>query len=150
MGFGLVFEVVVYFVQDVVVVFVMVMVVEVSKIIKIGCWVFCMGYWLLVVFVKEVMIFDFLFEGRLELGLGVGWIVFEYEVMGVFFDFFGKCIQLFEEMIKFVKQGIKFEQFDVNGDFVNVKGYQFVLKLVNVNVFIMVGGGVFCVLKFVG
>ena len=42
--------------------------------LKIGCRVFCVDYRLPVMLVKEAMTLDLLSDGRLELGLGAGWL----------------------------------------------------------------------------
>ncbi len=150
MGPGPALEAAAHPVQDVAAVPAMAMAAEASKTIKIGCRVFCTGYRPPAVLVKEAMTLDFLSEGRLELGLGAGWITSEYEAMGIPFDPPGKRIQLLEETIKLAKQGIKSEQLDVDGDFVHVKGYQSVPKPVNANVPIMIGGGAPRILKLAG
>lgn len=43
------------------------------------------------VFVKEFVMFDVLFGGWVELGIGVGWFKEEFEVLGVFWDCCGVC-----------------------------------------------------------
>ena len=58
----------------------------VSKTIRIGCRVFCIDYHNPVVLVKSAMTIDKLSGGRLELGLGAGWIKEEYAAIGLPFD----------------------------------------------------------------
>jgi probable F420-dependent oxidoreductase len=54
--------------------------------IHIGCRVFCIDYYNPVVLVKSAMTIDLLSGGRLELGLGAGWLRGEYEAIGLQFD----------------------------------------------------------------
>ena len=58
----------------------------VTSTINIGCRVFCVDYRLPVVLAKEAMTIDLLSGGRLELGLGAGWLKDEYEAVGLTMD----------------------------------------------------------------
>ena len=53
----------------------------VTSSIKIGCRVFCIDYHNPVVLTKSAMTIDMLSGGRLEFGLGAGWIKSEYEAV---------------------------------------------------------------------
>jgi len=90
--------------QDVAAVPAMAMAAEATSRIKIGCRVFCTGYRPAAVLVKEAMTLDFLSDGRLELGLGAGWVDSEYEAMGLTFESPGKRISLLEETVALMKQ----------------------------------------------
>ena len=58
----------------------------VTKEIKIGCRVFCVDYHLPIVLIKSAMTIDMLSEGRLEFGIGAGWISEEYKALGIKMD----------------------------------------------------------------
>jgi probable F420-dependent oxidoreductase len=58
----------------------------VSKDIRIGCRVFCIDYHNPMVLVKSAMTIDMLSGGRLEFGLGAGWLQEEYAAVGIKFD----------------------------------------------------------------
>ena len=58
----------------------------VTKTINIGCRVFCIDYHNPVVLVKSAMTIDKLSNGRLEFGLGAGWIKDEYAAIGLTMD----------------------------------------------------------------
>lgn len=58
----------------------------VSKTINIGCRVFCIDYHNPAVLVKSAMTIDKLSNGRLEFGLGAGWITEEYAALGLKMD----------------------------------------------------------------
>jgi probable F420-dependent oxidoreductase len=71
----------------------------VTTTLKIGCRVFCIDYRLPVVLVKEAMTLDFLSDGRLELGLGAGWLEEEYHATGIPFDPPGERISRLEDIV---------------------------------------------------
>jgi len=54
--------------------------------LRIGCRVFCNDYRHPVLLAKEAATLDLLSDGRLELGLGAGWLRGEYEAAGMSFD----------------------------------------------------------------
>ena len=58
----------------------------VTSTINIGCRVFCIDYHNPVVLIKSAMTIDKLSNGRLEFGLGAGWIKDEYEAIGLTMD----------------------------------------------------------------
>ena len=58
----------------------------VTSTIRIGCRVFCIDYHNPVVLIKSAMTIDKLSNGRLELGLGAGWIKEEYAAIGLKMD----------------------------------------------------------------
>ena len=58
----------------------------VTNTINIGCRVFCIDYHNPAVLVKSAMTIDKLSNGRLEFGLGAGWITEEYAALGLTMD----------------------------------------------------------------
>lgn len=58
----------------------------VTETLKVGCRVFCIDYHDPLVLVKSAMTLDRLSDGRLELGLGAGWLAEEYAAAGIAFD----------------------------------------------------------------
>lgn len=75
----------------------------VTSSIKIGCRVFCVDYHNPVVLVKEAMTLDVLSGGRLELGLGAGWLKDEYGAIGLEMDSPGTRISRLADVIEGVK-----------------------------------------------
>lgn len=71
----------------------------VTSTLNIGCRVFCIDYRLPIVLIKEAMTLDLLSDGRLELGLGAGWLEEEYHATGIAFDPPGKRIGRLEDVI---------------------------------------------------
>ena len=56
---------------------------EATTTLRIGSRMFCIGYHQPVVLAKEAATLDFFSEGRLEHGLGAGWLENEYVAMGI-------------------------------------------------------------------
>ena len=75
----------------------------VTETIHIGCRVFCIDYHNPVVLVKSAMTIDLLSGGRLEFGLGAGWLKGEYEAIGLDFEAPGKRIDRLADVIEGVK-----------------------------------------------
>ena len=72
----------------------------VTETLKIGCRVFCIDYRHPIVLAKEAMTMDMLSDGRLELGLGAGWLEEEYHALAFPFDRPGKRIGRLEDVIE--------------------------------------------------
>lgn len=75
----------------------------VTNDIKIGCRVFCIDYHLPIVLIKSAMTIDKLSGGRLELGLGAGWVTEEYQALGITMDKPGVRIDRLADVIEGVK-----------------------------------------------
>jgi probable F420-dependent oxidoreductase len=59
---------------------------EATTTLRVGCRVFGIDYHHPVVLAKEVATLDLLSDGRIEVGLGAGWLANEYEAMGIPFE----------------------------------------------------------------
>ncbi len=118
--------------------------------IKVGCRVFCTSYRPAGVLAKEAMTIDFLTEGRLELGLGAGWIASEYEALGIPFDPPGKRIKRLEETISIIKSHMLGDSLDFIGEEVKATGYESLPAAANGKVPLMIGGGAPRVLGIAG
>lgn len=115
---------------------------EATTTLRVGCRVFCIDYRPAAVLAKEAATLDFFSEGRLELGLGAGWLQGEYDAIGIPFDPIGKRIDRLGETVRFIKAHMKPEQLDVSGTHVNAKGYEGVPHPVQKpHPPIMIGGG---------
>ncbi len=75
----------------------------VTRDIRIGCRVFCIDYYNPVVLTKSAMTIDLLSGGRLELGLGAGWLEEEYRAVGIPFDRPGTRIDRLADVVEGVK-----------------------------------------------
>jgi probable F420-dependent oxidoreductase len=97
---------------------------EATTTLRIGCRVFCIDYRPAAVLAKEAATLDFLSEGRLELGLGAGWLQGEYEAVGIPFDRIGIRIDRLAETVRFIKAHMSKGQLDISGDHVTARGYE--------------------------
>jgi probable F420-dependent oxidoreductase len=123
----------------------------VTSELRIGCRVWCVDYHVPAVLAKEAATLDLLSDGRLELGLGAGWVRDEYDAMGVPFDRAGVRIDRLEEVIALMKAHLGPDQIDLHGTHVNVHSYSGVPKPVQrPRPPIMIGGGAQRVLTLAG
>lgn len=110
--------------------------------LRVGCRVFCVDYHHPVVLAKEAATVDLLSDGRLELGLGAGWLAAEYEGLGVPMEGAGTRISRLDEVIGLVKAHWSGEPLDVEGEHVQVHGFAGLPRPVQrPHPPIMVGGG---------
>lgn len=129
----------------------MAMAAEATDRIRIGCRVFCIDYHVPAVLAKEAATLDLLSEGRLELGLGAGWIQAEYEAMGVQWDPAAVRIQRLAEVVALFKAHFGGAQIDLSGEHVRVSGYAGVpVPVQRPRPPIMIGGGAPKVLALAG
>ena len=88
----------------------------VTSTIKIGCRVFCIDYYDPVVLIKSAMTIDVLSGGRLELGLGAGWLKDEYAAIGIDMDSPGTRIKRLGDVIEAVKAYASDEPIDLKNN----------------------------------
>jgi probable F420-dependent oxidoreductase len=137
-------------VQNVAAIPAMAVAIEATERIRIGARVFCTDYRQPVVFAKEVATLDWFSEGRLELGLGAGWLQGEYEAMGVPFDRAGVRLDRFEEVLRVLRAHFAEGLVEVNGEHVHATGFEGLPKPTNGMPPIMIGGGAPRVLGIAG
>jgi probable F420-dependent oxidoreductase len=94
-----------------------------TESLRIGCRVFCNDYRHPVMLAKEAATLDLLSDGRLELGMGAGWLRGEYEAAGFQFDGPGKRIARLEESIELVKALMSGEPVEHDGDYYEASGF---------------------------
>ncbi|MBM3827282.1 MAG: TIGR03621 family F420-dependent LLM class oxidoreductase [Actinobacteria bacterium] len=124
---------------------------EATESIKVGCRVLCVDYRNPVMLAKEVATLDFFSEGRLELGLGAGWLQNEYEAMGIRFDKAGVRIDRMEEVIGLLRASFADGELNIDGQHVHAVGFEAVPKPVNKpGPPLMIGGGAKRVLTIAG
>ncbi len=75
----------------------------VTQKLRLGTAVFCNDYKHPVVLAKEVATLDVLSQGRFELGLGAGWMKFDYEAAGMPYDEPKVRIDRMEEGLHIIK-----------------------------------------------
>lgn len=121
----------------------------VTSTIKIGCRVFCMDYHNPLVLTKSAMTIDLLSDGRLEFGLGAGWLQDEYGAIGLPFDPPGVRIDRLADVVEGVKAFRAGGMLDVNNNTLHWREFEGVPRPVGA-VPIMIGGGSPRVLRLAG
>ena len=99
------------------------MALEMTNSIKVGCRVFCMDYREPIILAKEAATMDYLSDGRLELGLGAGWIEAEYGAVNIPFMEIQKRLDKFEEVVAGVKAFMSGEDLDIDGEYIKWQGF---------------------------
>jgi len=91
--------------------------------LRVGCRVFACDFHHPVVLAKEMATLDVLSEGRLEVGLGAGWVRDEYDGLGVEMAAPSVRIAKLAEYVDVMRACWSGEQLDVHGEFVDVSGF---------------------------
>src|SRR4051795_3735021 len=91
--------------------------------LRVGCRVFACDFHHPVVLAKEMATLDLLSEGRLEVGLGAGWVRDEYEGLGVPMERPGRRIAKVAEYVSLMRAHWSGEQIDMQGEYVHVSGF---------------------------
>lgn len=92
--------------------------------LHVGFRVLCVDYHNPTVLAKTMATLDLFSEGRLEVGIGAGWIASEYEAMGIPFDPPGKRIRRLGEVVQILKQSFGDGDVHVEGvEGVSATGY---------------------------
>jgi probable F420-dependent oxidoreductase len=72
---------------------------------------------------KEAATLDVLSDGRLEFGLGAGWMTADYEAIGLPYDRAGVRIERLDEALQIVKGAWADGPFDFSGEHYTITGY---------------------------
>ncbi|MEY3588166.1 MAG: hypothetical protein RJA47_762, partial [Actinomycetota bacterium] len=91
--------------------------------LRIGALVFDNDYKHPVVLAKELATIDLLSEGRLEIGLGAGWMISDYEEAGIPYDSPKVRIDRFVEGLRIIKGTMGEGPFSFAGDHYTVTNY---------------------------
>lgn len=123
----------------------------VTSTLRVGCRVFCVDYHNPIVLAKELATLDLLSEGRLEVGLGAGWIAAEYAGMGVPMDRPGVRIERLRQVTGLLKQHWSGEPLDIDDTYVHASGFAGrPLPVQQPHPPILIGGGAPKVLRLAG
>ncbi|SNQ45263.1 conserved hypothetical protein [Frankia canadensis] len=95
-----------------------------TSTIRVGFRVLCIDYHNPVVLAKELATIDQLSGGRLEIGLGAGWIQSEYDAMGVPFDTAGTRIKRLGTVVELLRAAFGPGEVDVDGHGVRASGFE--------------------------
>lgn len=123
-----------------------------TSTLRVGSRMACVSYHLPTVLTKEMATIDVLSEGRLEIGLGAGWLANEYEALGIAFDPAGDRIRLLRETAEFMRMAYADEgEVDYSGEYIRSFGYRAVPPTVQrPRPPLMIGGGAPKVLRLAG
>ena len=121
----------------------------VTSTINIGCRVFCIDYHNPIVLIKSAMTIDKLSNGRLEFGLGAGWITEEYAALGLKMDEPAVRIDRLADVIEGVKAYRGDGQINISNDTIQWQDFSGDPKPVG-KAPIMVGGGSPRILRLAG
>jgi probable F420-dependent oxidoreductase len=99
------------------------MALEQTSTLRVGCRVFCNDYRHPVVLAKEAATMDYLSGGRLEFGIGAGWIRSEYEAVNLPFDDFPERLTRMQEFVAAYKAFMGGKALDVDSPHIKWSGF---------------------------
>ena len=115
---------------------------NVTTDLRIGALVWDNDYKHPAVLAKELATMDVLSDGRLELGIGAGWMISDYEQMGMTYDPAKIRIDRFVEGLKVIKGAMAEGAFSFSGDHYTITNYNGTPKPVQAPCPpILIGGG---------
>jgi probable F420-dependent oxidoreductase len=109
--------------------------------LRVGSLVFDNDYKHPAILAKEAATIDVLSEGRLELGIGAGWMRTDYESLGLPYDANAVRVDRFEEALVVVKRCFSGEKFSHNGDHYRITEYASYPTPVQQPLPLLIGGG---------
>lgn len=96
----------------------------VTSTLRVGALVFDNDYKHPVVLAKELATLDVLSDGRLEIGLGAGWMATDYEQSGIPYDPPGVRVDRFEEGMEIIRRCLAGDTFDFSGEHYTIRGFR--------------------------
>jgi probable F420-dependent oxidoreductase len=96
---------------------------EATTTLRVGHLVLGNDYKHPAVVAKEAATMDLLSDGRVELGIGAGWMTVDYDALGFTLDKPSVRIARLDEAIQVIKGCFRGEAFDFSGDHYTIKGY---------------------------
>jgi len=91
--------------------------------LRVGSLVFDNDYKHPAILAKEAATIDLLCDGRLELGIGAGWMRTDYDQLGIPYDPPAVRVDRFEEALHVIKQCFTGEQFTYHGEHYRITDY---------------------------
>jgi probable F420-dependent oxidoreductase len=91
--------------------------------LRIGSLVFDNDYKHPAILAKEAATIDVLCDGRLELGIGAGWMKTDYDALGLPYDPPAVRVDRFEEALHVIKGCLTGEPFDYKGEHYRIENY---------------------------
>ena len=109
--------------------------------LRVGALVFDNDYKHPVVLAKELATIDLLSEGRLEIGLGAGWMISDYEEAGIPYDSPKVRIDRFIEGVAVIRGAMADGSFSFSGDHYTITNYNGQPKPMQARPPLLIGGG---------
>jgi len=97
---------------------------DATATLRVGSLVFDNDYRHPVVLAKEAATLDLLSDGRLDLGIGAGWMVSDYEQAGIPYDSAGIRIDRLAEAVTIIKRFFAGGEFSFEGKHYTIKGLE--------------------------
>jgi len=95
-----------------------------TETLRVGCLVFANDYRHPIVLAKELLTLDRISGGRLEFGLGAGWMAPDYEQAGMSFDAPGERVSRLEETVRVMKKFLGGGAVDFAGEHYDINGHE--------------------------
>ncbi len=121
---------------------------DATSTLRLGALVYDNDYKHPVVLAKELATMDVLSEGRVEIGLGAGWMVSDYEQSGIAYDPAGVRVSRLIEGLAVVKGALGPVAFSFEGEHYTITDYNGLPKPVQSLPPVLIGGGGPRVLRF--
>lgn len=115
---------------------------DATTTLRVGALVWDNDYKHPVVLAKELATMDVLSDGRLELGIGAGWMISDYEQSGIAYDRPGVRIDRFIEGLDVIRGCMAAESFSYSGKYYTITNYNGLPKPIQTpRPPILIGGG---------
>lgn len=97
---------------------------DATSTLRVGALVWDNDYKHPVVLAKELATLDVLSEGRLEIGIGAGWMVSDYRQSGIVYDPPKVRLDRFEEALEVIRRSMTAEPFSFEGQHYRIDHYR--------------------------
>ncbi len=114
---------------------------DATTTLRLGALVYDNDYKHPVVLAKELATMDVLSDGRVEIGLGAGWMVSDYEQSGITYDPPGVRVSRFVEGLAVIKGALGPDAFSFEGEHYTITEYNGLPKPVQNLPPVLIGGG---------